>query len=109
MTQRIDSLDARLLRGIAALAVISAACALLSTAPAFSAPMRCSGEEKICIAACKKEPQPVVDIDLPDQLRAAPVGVHEVRLLEQRPAKILRASQTIERPSPRRHRAFTNS
>ena len=54
MTQRIDSLDARLLRGIAALAVIAAACALLSTAPAFSAPMRCSGEEKICIAACKK-------------------------------------------------------
>ena len=30
------------------------ACALLSTAPAFSAPMRCSGEEKVCIAACKK-------------------------------------------------------
>ena len=54
MTQRVDSLDARLLRGIAALAVISAACAPLSAAPAFSAPMRCSGEEKICIAACKK-------------------------------------------------------
>jgi hypothetical protein len=54
MTQRIDSLDARLLRGIAALAVIAAACALLSSAPALSAPMRCSGEERICIAACKK-------------------------------------------------------
>jgi hypothetical protein len=54
MTQRVDSLDARLLRGVAALALISAASAPLSTAPAFSAPMRCSGEEKICIAACKK-------------------------------------------------------
>ena len=54
MTPRIDSLDARLLRRIAALVVVSAVCALLSTAPAFSAPMRCSGEEKICIAACKK-------------------------------------------------------
>ena len=54
MTHRIDSLDARLLRRIAALVVVSAVCALLSTAPAFSAPMRCSGEEKICIAACKK-------------------------------------------------------
>jgi hypothetical protein len=54
MTQWIDSLDARLLRRAAALAVISAACAVLSTAPAFSTPMRCSGEEKICIAACKK-------------------------------------------------------
>ena len=28
--------------------------ALLSAAPAVSAPMRCSGEEKVCIAACKK-------------------------------------------------------
>jgi len=54
MTHRIDSLDARLLRRIAALVVVSAVCALLSTAPAFSAPMRCSGEEKVCIAACKK-------------------------------------------------------
>ena len=47
----------------------------------------------------QKEPQPVVDIDLPDQLWAAPVGVHEVWLLGQRPAKILRAPQAIERPS----------
>jgi hypothetical protein len=29
----------------------------------------------------QKEPQPVIYIDLPDQLRAAPVGVHEVWLL----------------------------
>src|SRR6478736_5490844 len=91
MTQRIDSLDTRLLP--AALVVISAAFALLSTAPAFSAPMRCSGEEKICIAACKKS------LDRSDQLWAAPVGVHEVWLLGQRPAKILRASQAVERPS----------
>jgi hypothetical protein len=54
MTPRIDSLDACVLRRIAALVVISAACTLLSTASAFSAPMRCSGEEKVCIAACKK-------------------------------------------------------
>ncbi len=54
MTRRIDSHDARLLRVIAALVCISAAFALVSTAPAFSAPMRCSGEEKVCIAACKK-------------------------------------------------------
>jgi hypothetical protein len=54
MMQGIDSLDARLLRGFVALAVISVASALLSSAPASSAPMRCSGEEKICIAACKK-------------------------------------------------------
>ena len=54
MTRRIDSRDARLLRVIAALVCIPAAFALVSTAPAFSAPMRCSGEEKVCIAACKK-------------------------------------------------------
>jgi hypothetical protein len=36
---------------------------------------------------------------VPDQLRAATVGLHEVWLLEQRPAKILRASQAIGRPS----------
>ena len=52
MTPWIDSLDARLLRRVAAIVTISAA--LLSSAPAFSAPMRCSGEEKVCIAACKK-------------------------------------------------------
>jgi hypothetical protein len=52
--QRIDSRDARPLRGIAALIGISAAFALLPSAPAVSAPMRCSGEEKVCIAACKK-------------------------------------------------------
>ena len=52
MTPWIDSLGARLLRRIAALVAISVT--LLSSAPAFSAPMRCSGEEKVCIAACKK-------------------------------------------------------
>jgi hypothetical protein len=52
MTQRIDSLDAPRLRRIAALVAICVA--LLASAPAFSAPMRCSGEEKVCIAACKK-------------------------------------------------------
>jgi hypothetical protein len=52
MTQRIDSLDALRLRRIAALVAIWVA--LLACAPAFSAPMRCSGEEKVCIAACKK-------------------------------------------------------
>ena len=54
MTQRINSLDIQLTRRIAAFVLISGACVLLSTAPAFSAPMRCSGEEKVCIAACKK-------------------------------------------------------
>jgi hypothetical protein len=54
MTQRIDSLDACYLRRVAALVAISVAVALLSAMPAFSAPMRCSGEEKTCIAACKK-------------------------------------------------------
>lgn len=52
MTPRIDSLDVCFLRRIAALVAISVA--LLSAAPAVSAPMRCSGEEKVCIAACKK-------------------------------------------------------
>ena len=52
MTPRIDSLDACFLRRIAALVAISVA--LLASAPAVSAPMRCSGEEKVCIAACKK-------------------------------------------------------
>lgn len=84
MTQRIDPLDARLLRRIAAMVVIWAASALLSTAPAFSTPMRCSGEEKI--SACKKSLNRS-SISLPDQLRAAPVGVHEIWLLEQRPRK----------------------
>jgi hypothetical protein len=50
----------------------------------------------------QKEPRPVVDIDLPDRLRATPVGVHEVWLLGQWPAKILRAPQAIKRPFPRR-------
>ena len=54
MTNRIDSFDARFLRSVAALVTMSLAVALLSPAPAFSAPMRCSGEEKTCIAACKK-------------------------------------------------------
>ena len=54
MMQRIDSRDARPLHLIAALIVISTGFALLSTAPVFSAPMRCGGEEKVCIAACKK-------------------------------------------------------
>jgi hypothetical protein len=52
MAQWIDSLDARVLRGIAVL--IAVAFALLPAAPAFSAPMRCSGEENVCIAACKR-------------------------------------------------------
>ena len=54
MTPRVDSTDARFLRTIAVLIAISVAVALLSASPAFSAPMRCSGEEKTCIAACKK-------------------------------------------------------
>jgi len=54
MMQRIDSCDARPLHLIAALIVISTGAALLSTAPVFSASMSCSGEEKTCIAACKK-------------------------------------------------------
>jgi hypothetical protein len=54
MVERIDSLDAGVLRRTAALVVISAAITLLSAVTAFSAPMRCSGEEKVCIAACKK-------------------------------------------------------
>lgn len=52
MTPRIDSRDACFLRRIAALVAISIA--LLSAVPAVSAPMRCSGEENVCIAACKK-------------------------------------------------------
>jgi hypothetical protein len=52
MMQRIDSRGARPLSRIAALVAISVA--LLASAPAVSAPMRCSGEEKVCIAACKK-------------------------------------------------------
>jgi len=43
----------------------------------------------------QKEPRPVVDIDLPDQLRATPVGLQEDWLLGQRPTTILRASQAI--------------
>ena len=54
MTPWIDSLAGWFLRNFAALVTISVAIALLSAAPAFSAPMRCSGEEKTCIAACKK-------------------------------------------------------
>ena len=54
MTKLIDSFDARFLRSVAALVTVSLAVALLSAAPAFSAPMRCSGEEKTCVAACKK-------------------------------------------------------
>jgi GSG1-like protein len=54
MAERIDSLNASVLRRTAALGVISATIALLSAASALSAPMRCSGEEKVCIAACKK-------------------------------------------------------
>jgi hypothetical protein len=45
MARRIDSFDASCLRRTAALVAISAAIALLSAAPAFSAPMRRSGEE----------------------------------------------------------------
>ena len=54
MTQMIDSLDTRLLRKAAIVVAILTAFALLSAVPAFSAPMRCSGEETICIAKCKK-------------------------------------------------------
>ena len=54
MTERLDSPIVRVLHRIASLVAISLAIALLSNAPAFSAPMRCSGEEKMCIAACKK-------------------------------------------------------
>jgi len=53
MTKRIDSVGARALPRIVSLLAISVG-TLLSGAPAFSAPMRCSGEEKTCIAACKK-------------------------------------------------------
>ena len=56
MTQRLDSHDAWLLRrtAVAVAVAISVAFALLSAPTAFAAPMRCSGEEKVCIAACKK-------------------------------------------------------
>lgn len=54
MTQRNDSTDARFLPRIATQVGISVAVTLLSIVQAFSAPMRCSGEEKLCIAACKK-------------------------------------------------------
>jgi len=54
MTRRIDSFDVPLPHQVIAVVAISAAFALLSTTSAFSAPMRCSGEEKVCIAACKK-------------------------------------------------------
>ncbi|MFY9685802.1 MAG: hypothetical protein WAJ88_08405 [Pseudolabrys sp.] len=54
MTQMIDSLDTRRLRKAAVVVAVLTAFALLSAAPAFSAPMRCSGEETTCIAKCKK-------------------------------------------------------
>jgi hypothetical protein len=66
----------------------------------------------------QKEPRPIGDIGLRDQLRAAPVGVHEVWLLGQRSTKILRAPQAIGRatpsdtqstPRPAFSLAFTNS
>ena len=56
----------------------------------------------------QEEPRPVIDIDLPDRLWAASVGVHEVGLLGQWAAKILRASQAID-SLLRRNLAFTNS
>jgi len=49
MTQRIDSFRARLLLGLA----ISLAWTLLAGL-ALSAPMRCSSEQKTCIATCSK-------------------------------------------------------
>ena len=53
MTQLADSPDARLLSRTGAIVAISVVFAFLA-APAMSAPMRCSGEEKVCIANCKK-------------------------------------------------------
>ena len=54
MTQLTDSPDAYLLSKTGAIVAISVAFAFLAALPAMSAPMRCSGEEKICIANCKK-------------------------------------------------------
>ena len=54
MTQMIDSFDTCILREAAVVVAILTAFALLSAAPAFSAPMRCSGEETTCIVKCKK-------------------------------------------------------
>ena len=54
MTKMIDSLDTRPLRKAAVVLAILTAFAVLSAAPAVSAPMRCSGEENTCIANCKK-------------------------------------------------------
>ena len=46
MTMSVDSLIAAFLLGIS----------LLSIETAVAAPMRCSGEQKTCIAACNKSP-----------------------------------------------------
>jgi hypothetical protein len=54
MTRLSDSLDTHRPGRTAVLVGISAAFVLLAPTPALSAPMRCSGEEKTCIANCKK-------------------------------------------------------
>ncbi|MGE5774485.1 MAG: hypothetical protein ACM3Z4_21070 [Hyphomicrobiales bacterium] len=64
----------------AAMCVALVGAALLWSQTAFAAPMRCSGEQKTCIAKCQ-EPRSGLDIDLRDQLRRASIVVHENRLL----------------------------
>lgn len=56
MTQWIDSRPCAPFGKLAAAAVLIVGLALLCRYPAFATPMRCSGEQKTCIASCAKGP-----------------------------------------------------
>ena len=56
MKRQSDSLTPKYVRRIIILAVAAVALTLPCSQRSFAAPMRCSGEETICITGCKKSP-----------------------------------------------------
>jgi len=56
MMQRNDSRPFARLGKMAAAAIWIAGLTLLCARPALATPMRCSGEQKTCIASCAKRP-----------------------------------------------------